>query len=62
MGKAEVKDRTMNKSRAWYVVTLRQIHHDTGRELAKFKAKGDAYMWACEIASRWTLDYVLEIR
>jgi hypothetical protein len=64
MGKAEVKERNIGKTKKYYDVILR---HNTGCNeptetiIAKFTARGDAYMWALSIADRFTFDYQLVV-
>lgn len=64
MGQAEVKERNLSKTRKMYDVVLR---HNTGcaepteQIIAKFIARGDAYMWAMSIRNRWSFDYQLII-
>ena len=50
----EVKDRTaLGKKQRWYkVVDIKTNHQEEKKEIARFSAYGDAYMFACEIANR----------
>ncbi len=58
----EVKDRTTpGKKQRWYtVIDIKTNHQEDKKEIARFSAYGDAYLYACEIANRpeYASDYI----